>query len=159
MNDREKQILQMLAGVYTYYEKELSEFAIRMWLEDLSDYDSDTIAEAFARHRRDPDRGQWLPKTADILRQIRGNVEDSALVAWGSVLSAARGGGSRDGFDAVTKEALQTLGGFGAVCRANEDQNAFLQRRFVEAYQTYARRAETPPLALPVAQPLKLVKA
>ena len=54
MTDRER-LLQTLAAVYAYYERELSEFAVGVWLEDLEGHPIDAVCEAFKRHRRDPE--------------------------------------------------------------------------------------------------------
>ena len=89
MTDRER-LLQTLVAVYAYYDRELSEFAISVWLEDLEEHPVDAVCEAFKRHRRDPERGQWLPKSADILRQLQGDKAEAVQMAWTRLLLQVR---------------------------------------------------------------------
>lgn len=145
MTDRER-LLQTIAATYAYYERELSEFVLQVWLDDLNGHPVDAVCAAFVRHRRDAQRGQWLPKTADILRQIEGDIGDRALVAWGEVIAAAKAGGAR--FDGPTQAAIDSMGGMGRLRMAREDENGFLQRQFVAAYQAYQRRDDV--AALPM---------
>lgn len=143
MNDRER-IMQTLVACFAYYDRELTDFAAAMWGEDLRGLSADVVEAAFTRHRRDPDRGQFMPKIADILRHIRGSLEHEALIAWGGVLQLARGGGGP--LEGPAAEAVASLGGLSVVQRADESRNTFLQRQFVDAYRAFAQREEAPPL-------------
>lgn len=159
MTDRER-LLQTLAATYAYYERELTEFAVGLWLEDLDSHPIDEVCAAFVRHRRDPQRGQWLPKSADILRQLQGDSAERAVTAWTHLLAEIRrvGAYGRPEIDETTREALATVGGWGAVCRADERELTWLQRRFAEAYGVHQARAErtAEPLLAAVAQALRL---
>ena len=137
MTDKER-ILQTIAGVYSYYGREVSEFILSVWMEDLADYSADEIAAAFVRHRRDPERGRFCPLTADILRQLQGDEAEAALVEWGKVLAAARNGGGR--FTGPTQSALEAMGGMGRLRQASESENGFLQREFCAAFKAYRAR-------------------
>jgi len=44
--------------------------AMGLVFEDLRPYSLDLVAKALTAHRRDPDRGQWLPNSAHIEHQI-----------------------------------------------------------------------------------------
>jgi hypothetical protein len=102
------------------------------------------VREAFQRHMRDPEAGRWLPKPADIIRQLKGNVNDQALIAWGEVIAAAKAGGAR--FGGAAQQALESMGGMGRIRSAQEAENGFLQRQFVAAFKAYATREEAAPL-------------
>ena len=117
-----------------------------MWLDDLDEFPLVAIDAAMTAHRRDPEAGRFCPRVADIIRGIRGSGSDQAIIAWSNVLSRAcnRGG---DKFDQTTLKALEALGGFDVVRMADEEQNGFLQKRFVEAYAVHARRAEVQAIA------------
>jgi hypothetical protein len=136
--------LLTLGGVYSFYDKELSEFAITIWADALNDFDPAMVREAFQRHMRDPEAGRWLPKPADIIRHLKGNVNDQALIAWGEVIAAAKAGGAR--FGGAAQQALESMGGMGRIRSAQEAENGFLQRQFVAAFKAYATREETVPL-------------
>lgn len=139
-----KKLAATLTGAYGFYGQELTSFAMRVWADALEGLDDGVIEAAFSRHLRDPEAGRWCPKPADILRQIRGDVGEQALIAWGEVISAARSGGAR--FDGATQQAVESIGGMGRLRLAREDENGFIQRQFVAAYKAFKAREESPPL-------------
>lgn len=141
-----RRLLKTLAGVYGFYDRELTEFSIRVWEEALQGIALTDIERAFRSHLSDTTRGQFLPKPADILRALKGDDQDRALIAWGRVLAQAKAGGgfSVEHCDA-TRQAVQALGGWPAICQADESQNGFLQKRFTDLFATYQRQ-ETAPL-------------
>jgi hypothetical protein len=143
MIDR-KRLAATLVGAYAFYDRELTDFAMRIWADALDGIDADTIDAAFARHLRDTDAGRFCPKPADILRQIHGNVDELALVAWGQVIAAAKAGGKL--FEGATQEAIDSMGGMGRIRMSTESENGFLQRQFVAAFKAYKTREDAPPL-------------
>lgn len=153
MIDR-KRLTASLVGAYAFYDRELTDFAMRIWADALDGIDADTIDAAFARHLRDHDAGRFCPKPADILRQIHGDADERALVAWGEVIAAARAGGRR--FDGPTQAAVYAMGGMGRLRLANEAENGFLQRQFVAAFKAYKNREELPPLLHSVGDVLRI---
>jgi len=138
MTDRQR-IVQALTAMYAYYERELSDFALRIWMEDLEGFSADVVCAALTAHRRDTERGQWLPKSADVLRKINGDPAEAAQMAWERVLKVAQGGGSGK-LDSASRRAVNALGGISAIQRSPVDQNGFLQKRFADAYAVYAKR-------------------
>ncbi len=140
-----KRLVQTLVGVYGFYDKELTEFAIRVWVGSLQGFDAAAIDAAFDAHLRDTDAGKWLPKPADILRHLKGDVGDAALIEWGKVLASARAGGGK-GFGGATDAALDSIGGMYALRMASEDQQPFLQRQFVAAFRVFHAREDAAPL-------------
>lgn len=153
MIDR-KRLTASLVGAYAFYDRELTDFAMRIWADALDGIDADTIDAAFARHLRDHDAGRFCPKPADILRQIHGDADERALVAWGEVIAAARSGGRR--FDGPTQAAIDSMGGMGRLRLATEAENGFLQRQFVAAFKAYKNREELPPLLQSVGDVLRI---
>ena len=143
MTDRNR-LLKTLAGCYAYYERELSEVAVSVWLADLSGYAPEAIDAAFVRHRRDPQRGQFLPKTADILRHLQADTSERRQTAWAGVLSEARRVGNY-GSPSLTDEqqaAVDAIGGWRAVCHCDERELGFMQRRFMEAFDAFSARTD-----------------
>lgn len=149
-----QRLVQTLVGVYGFYDRELTEFAIRIWSDALTGVGIDEVERAFSSHLRDQDGGRWLPKPADILRQLHGDVDDRATLAWSKVLSAACGRQTAD-FDEQTRAAVDAIGGMGLIRRADESQNGFLQKRFCDAFKALARRETSPPV-LEGATPLRI---
>lgn len=145
MTDQDRRRLATtVAAAYAYYDRELSELVLSIWVDDLAGHDIAAIEQAFVRHRRDPQRGQWLPKSADILRQLQPDEREQALVAWSDLLGQIRAIGSygRPQLAATARQALDAIGGWGAVCRAQDSELPHLQRRFCEAFGTFEVRAK-----------------
>lgn len=139
-----KRLAATLVGAYAFYDRELTDFAMRIWCDALDGIDADTIDAAFARHLRDTKAGRFCPKPADILLHIRGDAEETALIAWGEVLSAAKSGGRR--FDGATQRAIDSIGGMGRIRMSQESESGFLQRQFIAAFKAYKAREESAPL-------------
>lgn len=142
-----QRLIQTLVGVYGFYDKELTEFAIRIWLDALAEFEVSEVEKAFDQHLKDPDCGRWLPKPADVIRQLRGDVEDEARMAWADVLEFVRGGG----YGLLTgraRDAVNAMGGTSVIGRADEAQNGFLERRFLDYFKTYKRRESQPQLGM-----------
>ena len=158
MTDRNR-LLKTLAGCYAYYEKELSEVSVGVWLADLAGFEPDAIEAAFVRHRRDPERGQWLPKVADILRHLQASTAEKRQDAWGHVLSEARRVGNYGSprLSAEQQSAVDAVGGWRAICHCDEKELGFMQRRFMDAFDAFDARSEREALALAAPDVLKLV--
>jgi hypothetical protein len=146
MTTDRKHLVTTLVGVYSFYDKELTEYSIRVWVDALADFDVATVGEAFTRHLRDPDAGRFCPKPADVIRQIRGDRADLALIEWGRVLAAARAGGAL--FTGATQQAVDSIGGMLSLRMSDEKQISYLQRQFTAAFVAYRAREESPPLLL-----------
>lgn len=142
---RAEDIIAILAGVYSFYRADLSEFHARTWLRGLSAYDLDQIQEAFDRHVSDPEVGQYLPKPADIYRHLQGTHGDRALVAWGKVFEAIQHVGAYQTVifdDPVIHATIDDLGGWVQINQITNDELPFLQRRFTDTYRAYSRRGD-----------------
>ena len=129
------------------YGRTLSEAALALWWKLLEPYDIELVERALHRALESPDGGQFMPKPADLIRQLRGHADDDALIAWGKVLQQAQRGGGGN-FAGAAKQAIDSLGGWSVICRADESQNGFLQRRFCDAFKAYRSRETSPPLLL-----------
>lgn len=135
--------LEVLAGVHDFYGKDLSKFAGQVWLEAVKGYELQQITKALSAHLADPERGQFMPKPADVVRQLQGTQTDRALTAWGKVSDAAsRVGAYTDVVfdDPIIHLCIVDVGGWVKLCRTNYDDWSYLQHRFCEAYRAYARR-------------------
>jgi len=148
MTDRER-LLTALAAVYAFYEREITELACQFWCEDMADFPVEAVERAFAAHRRDPERGQFLPKPADIIRQLQGDSTQRAAVAWGEALECARNGGAGYArLPPATRAALDSLGGMLALRRADDTQLPFLQRQFIAGHKAVVHREDADAMLL-----------
>ena len=139
--------LEVLAGVHDFYGKELSTFAGAVWWQAVAGFDLEQATKAFSSHLMDAERGQFMPKPADIVRQLQGTQTDRSLIAWGKVLDAMKRVGAYQSLafdDGAIHAAIVDLGGWPAVCRTSTDDLPFLQRRFCDSYRAYVRRGEFP---------------
>lgn len=131
----------LLTQALGFYGQTLSTFALGVWWQACQGMELAAVRRALTAHALDPDRGHYAPKPADVVRQMFGEVNDQALIAWGQVISAARAGGGR--FEGATQEALDSMGGMGRVRMSKESETGFLQREFVAAFKAYRARDES----------------
>lgn len=74
MKTRDKPaFMQTLTAVADLYGKPISEAGWSIWWAALECYSLTKVQQALSAHVRDPDRGQFMPKPADVVRQIDGS--------------------------------------------------------------------------------------
>lgn len=135
-----ERVVEILAGVYSFYRADLSEFQVRAWLRVLDGKRLEQISDAFDSHLTNPDSGQFLPKPADIVRALDGTRADRSSLAWAKVLTAIQrvGAYATVAFDEpAIHNALQDLGGWPTVCRTTLDDLPHLERRFHASYRAH----------------------
>lgn len=66
----------LLSAVSELYGKPPSAMVQSLYWGALREYDLATIRQAFDRHVRNPDGGQFMPKPADIIRTIASRIDD-----------------------------------------------------------------------------------
>lgn len=148
-----QKFIDVLAGVHDFYGKELTPFAAQVWQQACKQFDVDQVTKALSAHLMDPERGQFMPKPADIVRQLQGTNSDRALLAWGKVFDAMQSVGAYRTVifdDGVIHAVIEDLGGWPKVCRYPNDELQFLQKRFCDSYRAYAGRKD-------VAYPAQLI--
>jgi hypothetical protein len=144
-----RRLVATVTAVYAYYDRQASEFHLAIWEEDLGSFPIEVVERAVVAHRKDPERGQFLPKTADIIRQLQGDSTQRAALAWGEALECARNGGA--GYSRLppaTRAALDSLGGMLALRRADDTQLPFLQRQFIAGHKAVVHREDADAMLL-----------
>ncbi len=143
----------LLSDVLGFYGKTTTPFAISVWWEACKGLELDAIRGAMTAHATDPQRGHFAPMPADVIRVIRGSVADQAGEGWASIVRQISGVGSygKPVLDERQRDALDAIGGWAVLCRSEEDQLSFMQRRFVEAYQMSAAKEQRQAIAGPTA--------
>lgn len=109
----------------------------------LEKYDIEEISQALNRHAVDPDQGQWVPKIADIVRNITGNTQTQSELAWTKVDTAIRTVGPHESvcFDDKTIHAvIEDMGGWILLCGIDNDEYPFKHNEFIKRYRGYAVR-------------------
>lgn len=134
-------------GVYSFYAKEVSDFALDVWWNSLRSYDLAAVIDSFNRHLMNPDTGQWLPKPADIVKMFGGRTQDRALQAWAKVDRAVRTVGPYESVvfdDPLIHRCLHEMGGWIGLSQKTNDEWPFVGKEFENRYRGYAMRSEVP---------------
>lgn len=137
----------MVSGITELYGRAASEFAITIWWGALRQYDLAAVRQAFDRHVRNPDSGQFAPKPADLIRMMGGTTQDSALVAWAKVDRALRVVGTYRSVafdDALVHRVLTEMGGWTVLGTKSEKEWPFVAKEFENRYRGYRMRNERP---------------
>jgi hypothetical protein len=72
MNESQKpDFVKMITEVLAFYKQDTSRFAISVWWEAAKHFDFEQVSKALTAHAMDPDRGQFPPKPADLVRQLQ----------------------------------------------------------------------------------------
>lgn len=146
-NDDHNAFCEGLAGVYAFYGKQVSTFAVDVWWQALKLFGLQAVTDAFNRHLVNPDSGQFLPKPADIVRMLQGTTQDSAMIAWAKIDKAIRHVGPwRDVVfdDAFIHRVIHDMGGWTSLGTKSEKEWPFVAREFENRYRGYKMRNEIP---------------
>lgn len=133
----------LISDVMAFYRQDVSEFAMSVWWEACKSYDLEQVRKALTSHAMDPERGQFPPKPADLVRALHGTHTDRALLAWNRAYKAISEYGmyqSPNLGDEVAHAVVLSLGGWPKFCQSPIDEMPFLQKRFCDAYRTFSTR-------------------
>ncbi len=136
---------QLITDVMAFYKQDVSKFALSVWWQACERYDLEQVSKALTGHAMDPDRGQFAPKPADLVRQLEGTATDKAMIAWGKVLDAMQRVGQYTDVvfdDPAIHAVVMDLGGWPKVCRAELKELSYLQHRFTEAHRAYTGKGQ-----------------
>lgn len=143
-NDRSA-FAQLLTQVLGFYRQDASDFALTVWWQACKAFELEQVRKALTAHAMDPERGQFAPKPADLVRQLQGTHTDRALLAWSRVWNAMQSVGAYQSVnfsDPIIHAAIVDIGGWQALCRINLDELPFVQKRFCDAFRTYSARGK-----------------
>jgi hypothetical protein len=145
--------VQGLLRLSLFYNKSLSLCVLELYWHTLKHLDFSVIQAALQAHTQDPDRGQFMPKPADIVFFIEHNAESQSLQAWAEVLEKIRRCGSYETVvfeDRSIHAVIHAMGGWIALCRKTEREMLDYARVFHKTYCYYQRH-------LPAEKPLPLL--
>ncbi len=135
----------LLTDAMAYYGKDCSAFTLTVWWGALQGCELEQVATALQRHAMDPERGQFAPKVADLVRVLQGTSTDRAALAWGKVHEAMSAVGAYCDVvfdDPAIHAVVEDLGGWPKVCRTETNELSYLQHRFQEAHRAYTARGQ-----------------
>lgn len=148
MTENEKRdLFTLVADALAYYRQDASAFTLGVWWQACRPFDLDQIRKALTAHAMDPERGQFPPKVADVVRVLAGTSTDRAQLAWGKAFEAMGSVGSYTDVvfdDPAIHAVIEDLGGWPKVCRTEGKELGYLQHRFCESHRAYTGRGVFP---------------
>jgi len=143
-NDKQK-FFVMLSDVMSYYKQDTSEFLLNVFWDACKGVEYEQVCKAINSHVKDPDKGQFAPKVADIVRLLVGTKADRGALAWGRVYDSLCSVGAYTDVcfdDPAIHAAIADCGGWVKMCRSDVEELSYLQHRFCQSYQAYVNRGE-----------------
>lgn len=143
--DQKQDFFAVLTDVMSYYKQDTSEFMLSVFWDACKDIEFEIVCRALNEHAKDPDKGQFAPKVADIVRRLQGGKTDRSAIAWGKVYTAMCEVGAYTDVcfdDKAIHAAVNDCGGWVKMCRSTNDDLSYLQHRFCQSYQAYATRQD-----------------
>lgn len=147
MQDKERQIAEIVINVMTFYSKPLSPMALDTWVRYLSRYEVDQVSKAFDAHMLNPDSGMFEPRPAHIEALLRGTSSDKSSRAWAAVNQAISSPGVYYSVvfdDPIIHLVVEDMGGWARFGIGTYEDMKYIENHFKTAYKGYASRADKP---------------
>ena len=148
MQDKDKiKFATLITGIADYYKNSLAKSVIELYWQGLRQYDYEAVEKALWEHTQNPDNGQFMPKIADVTRNLQGRTQDQASLAWSKVDMGVRQVGTyRDVVfdDPLIHRVISDMGGWISLGKKTEDDWPFVARDFENRYRGYKLRGEIP---------------
>ncbi len=127
------------------YDKPISEALSLLHFDALSGYPIVEIIGAMRCHIRQPERGRFFPKPADLIFLLDGDQESQGLRAWSVVADAFIYPGTWESVrfaDTIITQVLSDMGGWIAFCDRYRiiKEEPYIRQEFVKRYRDYATR-------------------
>lgn len=139
MHPDEKQKFDViLSAVAQMYARKMTKVIFDLYFAALKNYDFQMVRKALECHLVNPDVGQFMPKPADIVREIDGGTEDRALLAWTKVENAIKHIGNYETVvfdDWKIHVVIVDLGGWIALCKITEKESPFKAKEFITRFR------------------------
>jgi hypothetical protein len=138
--DQQDEFVSLITDVLKFYRQDTTPFTLEVWWQACQRFDLDQVRRALTGHAMDAERGVFAPKPADIVRKLEGTSSDRAMLAWGKALDAMQRVGAYSDVvfdDPAIHAAIEDLGGWPKVCRAETKDMSYLQHRFCESHRAY----------------------
>mgnify|MGYP003634735659 CR=1 FL=1 len=137
----------VIAGMCEVYDRVPSEVLLQVFWEDFKELTIDQFSKAVSDHRKDPDQGMFFPKTANLMKQIKGSskqqhrsIEERAELAWSEITTHLQRKGPYKTFsskDGVSLAAFHAVGGMSKLSTADYDAIVWIKKEFISMYATY----------------------
>jgi len=144
MQEQDKQKFStLITEVMAFYRQDVSRFAMSVWWESCKVFDFEQVNRAINAHATDPERGQFAPKPADVIRVLQGTRTDRSRLAWSKLFDAMQRVGAYQSVafdDPIIHAVVEDLGGWMKLCRSEMNDLSYTEHRFCESYRAYANR-------------------
>lgn len=152
LDSDKREFKQMMIGVGELYSKPVSNPMLDIYFMALTPYTLDQVANGLGKHASDTTHGTYMPKPADIIRQIelgKPSPEQRAELAWMTIereMSRTGAYGSLKMDDQQALAAVKSIGSWKDLCHTDIDKLAWKRKEFIAAYTNFEN---TPIDALP----------
>lgn len=143
-NDR-ADFTNALSAVYSLYRAELSDATLDLWWAALRQFEIKEVRVALTRCLTNPDSGQFMPKPADVVRELGGTTGDASMLAWAKVVGGFKQHGTHESVafdDLIIHRVLVDMGGWYWFGQQKTDDMPFIEKRFRDAYRAWRRKGE-----------------
>ena len=109
----------------------------------LQDYSLEDVRKGFFAALRNPDSGQFMPRPADVIRELSGSSDTRAATAWAKVREAICRVGHMPSIafdDAIIHAVIADMGGWVKLALITNDELPFRERDFLRIYRGYIGR-------------------
>lgn len=152
LDSDKREFKQMMIGVGELYSKPVSNPMLDIYFMALAPYTLEQVANGLGKHASDTTHGTYMPKPADIIRQIEAgkpSPEQRAELAWMTIereMSRTGAYGSLKMDDQQALAAVKSIGSWKDLCHTDVDNLAWKRKEFIAAYANFEN---TPIEALP----------
>lgn len=146
--DDKNKFAQILTSMSVLYEKEIPRHLADIYFNALIDYSIEDVSRGFEAHVKDPSAGRFMPKPADVIRQLD-NTSGSTMLAW-MTFCADVVNNNRSEWDGT--QILGYLGGWEYVSQLSTRELERLEEKFKRARVFFSAEAFKiqPPLVVDV---------
>ena len=123
-----------------------TELALSLYWKTLEQYHLQSVLSGISRHLQDPDTGMFMPKPADIIRQLEGGGDERSLKAWTKLEEAVKRLGSWKTIvfdDARIHAVITDMGGWMVFCTGTDKDWPFIRNEFCKRYRGYLQHQPT----------------
>tara|TARA_R110000803_G_scaffold36909_1_gene79393 strand:+ start:133 stop:708 length:576 start_codon:yes stop_codon:yes gene_type:complete len=151
MDNADTEFKELMFEIGMNYSKKLNEDERKFFAMQARRFGFKKFSAAIRKHMEDPDKGQFMPKIADVVANIGGTakqksaeIEFTAQSQWQmSVMRAIKECGSYKTpkfTDPITTACIIAAGGWSKLCGLTTDQLIWAGKEFVNTYENYSVR-------------------
>lgn len=145
-SEDKNEFAKQIAILQTIYQKTFKLSQTKIYWYALSEYSIEEVSIGIKRHIQDPEVGQFLPKPADIIRNIVGTHSEEALQEWGTVIKYIEKAGQYQTVsfhNPIVARVIEEMGGWIKLCMLTNQELPFKFKEFEQRYKVCRRRGDT----------------